>query len=202
LQVLKGYYIDELSIDGYQLIELPEATFTDETFIRGIKILRARNLNSFGKTTTFFDNLGSSLETLQIEETPKIRPEQWTKFVTSLTSGSILRNLYLYNNRFDERVGFPLPNFNTFKPLSKLEKINLRRNALGDFQQDLSGFPNLVFIDLSENNLKTFEVNGPAPQLSTVLLNTNSIRVIKEETVTNIPGIKFINLNGQILFNY
>ncbi len=202
LKSLDGYDIDELIIYGYQLEKLPDNVFTN-ALIRQISILYASKLQFFStvtsSSTSFFENLGNSLETIRIESCPQIRKNEWTKFANSLTEESVLKNIYIFNS-YNNPSGSsnPLTTFEPFQNLSNIERIVFRRNDMKWFNEDLSKFTKLSFLDLSENwNMQTFDVTGIASKLSTLSLNGNKVKRISEETLNFLPGLKFIDLTSK-----
>jgi len=202
LKSLNGYDIDELIINSYQLEKLPDNVFTN-TLIRQISILNAPKLQFFstvtGSSTSFFEKLGNSLETIRIENCPQIRENEWAKFANSLTNESVLKHIYIFNS-YNNPSGSsnPLTTFAPFQNLPNIEKIVFRRNDMKSFTEDLSKFTKLSFLDLSENwNMQTFFVTGSAPKLSTLFLNGNKIQRISEETLNFLPGLKFIDLTSK-----
>jgi hypothetical protein len=200
LKSLNGYEIDELIINSYQREKLPDNVFTN-ALIRQISILNAPKLQYFStvtsSSTSFFENLGNSLETIRIESSPQIREIEWAKFSNSLTNESVLRNIYIYNS-YNSPPGSsnPLTTFEPFQNLTNIEKIVFRKNNMKSFTEDLSSFTKLSFLDLSENTIQTFGVTGSAPMLSTLFLNGNNIQRISEETLNFLPGLQFIDLTS------
>jgi Leucine-rich repeat (LRR) protein len=195
--------IDELVINNYNLMRLPEKVFMDSnefpiSLIRKISIKNSPNLMYLGFTSpsnyTFFDGLGQSLETIYIENCNGIRQDQWPRFSKSLTSESVLRTVNFYAN------SYPIENFDAFNDLPNIEKIYMRNNNLYKISADLSKFLNLKVLDLSNNKLNDFELKGNSPHLTSIYLRANTIQIIKESLLKVVQNLMRIDFTGLLYY--
>lgn len=191
--------IDELVINNYNPIRLPEKVFIDSnglpvSLIRKISIKNSQNLIYLGFTSTsnytFFEGLGQSLETIYIENCNAIREDQWLRFSKSLTSESVLKTVNFYRNKYS------MKNFDTFNDLLNIESISMRNNELSMISADLSKFLNLKVLDLSDNLLSDFELKGNSPRLTSIYLRSNQIQIIGESLLNVAKNLMLIDLTG------
>lgn len=216
MKKLDSYEIDELVINNYFTSYLPEDTFT-KAIIKKISIINSPNLMSFGDKNSgksFFDNLGSGLETLVLSNTPNIKQSQWRKVTDSLkigtgsnftdemnlsniqygyrSSGPAIKTLILYKNGDST-----LRDLDDFIGLTNVVRLTGRSIGLsGEIQTDFSGFLSLRVIDLSENRLISFNPKGIPPALHTIILNKNLIKIFDQSFITTLVNFPF----GQMEF--
>jgi hypothetical protein len=91
LKALHGFAINELIISNAILSYLPDGPFVEEdgitpaVYIEKITIINS-DIKRIGMSTSFFDGLGYSMESISVENTKNINNWDWSQF-----SGSLLR---------------------------------------------------------------------------------------------------------------
>ncbi len=88
--------------------------------------------------------------------------------------------------------------------LSQLTKIILSHNKITDFSTEfLSGAKNLMFLDLSGNQISSIPTELPKHTLQKLRLNNNNITSIDLESVCNaLPSLKGLALHHNKITNY
>ncbi|KAJ6365837.1 hypothetical protein OIU76_030588 [Salix suchowensis] len=114
-----------------------------------------------------------------------------------LSNLSELRILQLDNNKFNGS-GIPA----TYGNLSKLAKLSLRNCSLYGAIQGLSSIPNLLYLDLSKN-----ELIGPMPptlsdNISTIDLSDNHLNGSIPRSFSNLLFLQRLSLENNLLIGY
>lgn len=108
-----------------------------------------------------------------------------------------LRILQLDNNKF---IGSGIPD--TYGNLSKLAKLSLRNCSLQGSIPGLSSIQNLLYLDLSKN-----ELNGPLPptlsdNITTIDLSDNHLNGSIPRSFSNLPSLQRLSLENNLLIGY
>ncbi|XP_061954285.1 probable LRR receptor-like serine/threonine-protein kinase At1g06840 isoform X1 [Populus nigra] len=108
-----------------------------------------------------------------------------------------LRILQLDNNKF---IGSGIPD--TYGNLSKLAKLSLRNCSLQGSIPGLSSIQNLLYLDLSKN-----ELNGPLPptlsdNITTIDLSHNHLNGSIPRSFSNLPSLQRLSLENNLFIGY
>lgn len=85
--------------------------------------------------------------------------------------------------------------------LSNLKSINLSRNSLKEFPNEISKFSNITFLDLSHNLISEIDDSiKNLTKLETLWVFKNNL-ILFPETITNIKSLKYLSLANNRLIN-
>ena len=134
---------------------------------------------------------------LSIEDNPKIKPFK----LNPRSNGPALKELIFENNPDSS-----ITDFSDFSDLVNLEKVVMKNIGFwGDFEADLKVFSRLKTIDLSNNQISSFNPKGIPNSLLTIDLSNNLIIKFDKTFLTTLtqPQHKSLhfNIKCKILYN-
>lgn len=112
--------------------------------------------------------------------------EKVTSLDAALKKGAAVRNLDLYNLNLQ---GFP----EGILSLNQLERLGLRKNAIGTVPAGIAGLTKLAWMDLGQAGLTALDAAvGRLPALTTLYVNDNALAALPA-SLSECKGLTYFN---------